>query len=209
MLTAISITVYSTAIFADIGICHDLETLILCGEGQVYGCAGLAELSVHCPKLHTFKVAAISFDQWTLANFVHRCPSLRTLYLHGCDGITDDVLRVVRHNEQSLHALLLSLCDISDDGVIAILRNNSGLSRLKICDCTQLTDATLQAVAKLCPNLRMLDISGCDKITEAGLYVVALDCPRLQKLKAGFCEGVDGNCWDHIRRAKPWLSVVG
>lgn len=95
-------------------------------------------------------------------------PSLRSLNVAACKGITDRGFCAWR---APLKFLNLSGCSELTDAAVRNLARPS-LTNLNLSDCEQITDGALGCL-HTCPELKTLDVSLCDRITSEGLSALA------------------------------------
>jgi Leucine-rich repeat (LRR) protein len=124
-----------------------------------------------------------NFNKADEVNDSKKADAVITIYLSGCDGITDATLDHIATNCTNLDKLEVSGCDqITDDGIKAIVEKiGNKLTYLDYSGCTRCTDAALQAIVQHCPNLRVLnaDNTGITQIPESIAYGML---PKLRRL---------------------------
>ncbi|XP_051983252.1 lysine-specific demethylase 2A-like isoform X1 [Xyrauchen texanus] len=134
-------------------ICPGLRTLDLCWavgvkDSQIKDLIMLpgSESRSRMRGLLTLRLSGLDLSDSTLKLIVRHMPSLRSLDLSHCQGITD----------QSINLLTASGCNT---------RNT--LRQLNLAGCNKLTDACLSYMKRL-SALTMLDLRGCKNVTRHG-----------------------------------------
>jgi hypothetical protein len=112
-------------------------------------------------------------------------PSLISLDLSGCVGITDEGVTAFAHGCPNLSSVNLTGCyDIVSTG-ISDLALCSKLESANFNDCN-VTDSNILALANGCPKLKSIDLTYCD-IRNAGISALARGCPNLSSINLAGC----------------------
>lgn len=134
---------------------------------------------------------------------LHPLTGLRNLTLAGCSCITNEGLANL--TAPNLTSLSLKNCDVWDKG-LAALRRLTALTRLELGQCDEITNAGLEELAPLAPSLTHLDLALCDHITDAGLAVLR-GMTSLKKLEVYGCLYVTSKGRRSLRRRLPGLEI--
>ncbi|KAL6946960.1 hypothetical protein ACO0QE_001816 [Hanseniaspora vineae] len=120
------------------------------------------------------------------------CPSLHSLTVRHCKGITDLSLKhISQYAFSRIKHLDLTRCTgITDKGFqswksAGVIFQN--LHTLILSECVFLTDEAIFNITAICPFLKVLNISFCFSITDAGLDVICFGLQQLEQLDVSFC----------------------
>ncbi|KAI0408722.1 F-box domain-containing protein [Xylaria palmicola] len=153
--------------------CPQLETLNVSWCKQM-DAKGVKMILLGCPKLRDLRASEIQgFNNLEVAKAFFKTNSLERLVLSGCDGITDDALKIMTHG-------LNPDIDILTEKPIVPPRK---LRHLDLSRCSQLTDRGVKALGHLVPELEGLQLNGCRELSDAALEPILASTPRLTHLE--------------------------
>jgi hypothetical protein len=126
-----------------------------------------------------------------LSALCYGCSQLQVIFLSSCDGITDISLSALGHRCGQLKDISLTGCvRITDVGVSALVHGCSQLMSINLTGCQGITDICLSAVGHGCSQLLSIDLAGCQGITDVGLLSLVSGCGRLQVARINGCQGI-------------------
>jgi Leucine Rich repeat len=112
-------------------------------------------------------------------------PSLTSLDLSGCVGITDEGVIALAHGCPNLLSVNLTGCY---DIVTTSISDLALCSKLESANFSEwnVTDSDILAPANMCPKVKSPDLANCD-IRNAGISALALSCPKLSSINLAGC----------------------
>ncbi|XP_015270539.1 PREDICTED: F-box/LRR-repeat protein 13 [Gekko japonicus] len=113
-----------------------------------------------------------------------QCRNLQKLNVSKCQGLNDELMRLVSEGCPALLHLNLSHTDITNGTLRLLSRSFSNLQYLNLAYCRKFTDKGLQYLGsgRGCHKLIYLDLSGCLQISVEGFKNIAKSCSRIQYL---------------------------
>lgn len=107
---------------------------------------------------------------------------LTTLFVNGCQNITDAAVALIIERSTKLRALKFDHCY----RIMHFQLRNSGsrtLKELHFVDCTTLDESTFTSLVVNCPNLEVINISGCDRLTDTSVLEMSSSCTKLREFQ--------------------------
>ncbi|XP_042324603.1 dynein regulatory complex subunit 6 isoform X2 [Sceloporus undulatus] len=122
--------------------------------------------------------------QWLTFKSIGRCINLQELNVSECQGLNDELMRLVSEGCPALLYLNLSHTDITNGTLRLLPRGFPNLQYLSLAYCRKFTDKGLQYLGsgRGCHKLSYLDISGCLQITVEGFRNIGNSCSGIQYL---------------------------
>ncbi|XP_067324929.1 F-box and leucine-rich repeat protein 13 [Anolis sagrei] len=122
--------------------------------------------------------------QWHTFKNMAQCSNLQELNVSECQGLNDELMRLVSEGCPALLYLNLSHTDITNGTLRLLPRGFPNLHYLSLAFCRKFTDKGLQYLGsgRGCHKLIYLDISGCLQITVQGFKNIAKACSGIQHL---------------------------
>nr|XP_060635563.1 F-box and leucine-rich repeat protein 13 [Anolis sagrei ordinatus] len=122
--------------------------------------------------------------QWHTFKNIAQCSNLQELNVSECQGLNDELMRLVSEGCPALLYLNLSHTDITNGTLRLLPRGFPNLHYLSLAFCRKFTDKGLQYLGsgRGCHKLIYLDISGCLQITVQGFKNIAKACSGIQHL---------------------------
>ncbi|XP_077194195.1 F-box and leucine-rich repeat protein 13 isoform X2 [Paroedura picta] len=122
--------------------------------------------------------------QWLTFKSIAQCRNLQTLNVSKCQGLNDELMRLVSEGCPALLHLNLSHTDITNGTLRLLSRSFSNLQYLNLAYCRKFTDKGLQYLGsgRGCHKLISLDLSGCLQISVDGFKNIAKSCSGIQHL---------------------------
>ncbi|XP_048356504.1 dynein regulatory complex subunit 6 isoform X2 [Sphaerodactylus townsendi] len=122
--------------------------------------------------------------QWHTFKSIGLCKNLQELNVSKCQGLNDELMRLVSEGCPALLHLNLSHTDITNGTLRLLSRSFSNLQHLNLAYCRKFTDKGLQYLGsgRGCHKLIYLDLSGCLQITVEGFKSIAKSCSGIQHL---------------------------
>ncbi|KAH0616477.1 hypothetical protein JD844_027599 [Phrynosoma platyrhinos] len=121
---------------------------------------------------------------WLTFKSIGQCSNLQELNVSECQGLNDELMRLVSEGCPALLYLNLSHTDITNGTLRLLPRGFPNLQYLSLAYCRKFTDKGLQYLGsgRGCHKLVYLDISGCLQITVEGFRNIANSCSGIQYL---------------------------
>ena len=114
-------------------------------------------------------LAKTSVDDKALCGVLPALPSLQSLDVRYCKGVSDVTLECVSLHNPHLTTLRIGFTGgVSDTGLSALARGCTCLRVLDLSDCRRVTDVGLGAVLRALP-LKYCCVYGCHNVTESSL----------------------------------------
>ncbi|KAJ6666299.1 hypothetical protein lerEdw1_000571 [Lerista edwardsae] len=122
--------------------------------------------------------------QWLTFKSIGHCKNLQELNVSECQGLNDELMRLVSEGCPALLYLNLSHTDITNGTLRLLSRGFPNLQYLSLAHCRKFTDKGLQYLSsgRGCHKLIYLDISGCLQISVEGFRNIANSCRGIQHL---------------------------
>nr|XP_056702452.1 dynein regulatory complex subunit 6 [Euleptes europaea] len=122
--------------------------------------------------------------QWLTFKSIGQCRNLQELNVSKCQGLNDELMRLVSEGCPALLNLNLSHTDITNGTLRLLSRSFSNLQYLNLAHCRKFTDKGLQYLGsgRGCHKLIYLDLSGCLQISVEGFKNIAKSCSGIQHL---------------------------
>ncbi|RYH09872.1 hypothetical protein EON65_39835 [archaeon] len=98
----------------------------------------------------------------SLLHLLLNCPSLHTLHLHSCHGLSMQSIEQIRHFCPGLKKISLTNHDGLTDSTLCVLVKNykSQLVHINVSGCSLVSDESLTPISSCCANLEHLDVIG-------------------------------------------------
>ncbi|XP_061438068.1 F-box and leucine-rich repeat protein 13 isoform X2 [Rhineura floridana] len=121
---------------------------------------------------------------WLTFKSIGHCKNLQDLNVSECQGLNDELMRLVTEGCPALLYLNLSHTDITNGTLRLLSRGFPNLQCLSLAYCRKFTDKGLQYLSsgRGCHKLIYLDISGCLQISVEGFRNIADSCSGIQHL---------------------------
>ncbi|XP_062991086.1 F-box and leucine-rich repeat protein 13 [Elgaria multicarinata webbii] len=121
---------------------------------------------------------------WHTFKNIGQCKNLQELNVSECQGLNDELMRLVSEGCPALLYLNLSHTDVTNGTLRLLSRGFSNLQYLSLAYCRKFTDKGLQYLGsgRGCHKLIYLDISGCLQISVEGFRNIANSCSGIQQL---------------------------
>jgi hypothetical protein len=131
----------------------------------------------------------------TVIAIAENCVGLTSIYLDGCEYITDAAVIAIAERYAGLTTINLDFCDnMTDTAVIALAESCAGLTTIALDSCENITDAAVIALAEGCAGLTSINLALCDNITDAAVIALAKGCAGLTWINLEGDQGdEDGN----------------
>ncbi|XP_066489631.1 F-box and leucine-rich repeat protein 13 [Tiliqua scincoides] len=122
--------------------------------------------------------------QWLTFKSIGHCKNLQELNVSECQGLNDELMRLVSEGCPALLYLNLSHTDITNGTLRLLSRGFPNLQYLSLAYCRKFTDKGLHYLGsgRGCHKLIYLDISGCLQISVEGFRNIADSCSGIQHL---------------------------
>lgn len=111
---------------------------------------------------------------------IKQLQGLRSLYLSGCNKISDVSLKYGLKFVE-LQNLSLSNCQqISLIGIEQLVQDCPSIETLDLSDCENINDKAIKSITINLTRLRALHINGCSQLTDHTLDAILVNCKNLQ-----------------------------
>lgn len=145
---------------------------VACHEGITD--VGLAALTDHCPLLEHVNLRGCKrIRDAGVVMLIHKCgKTLKSLLLHSCDDIGDEVLEAIGQSCTALEHVDLHRCmKVNDEGIGSLMAGTTRLTQMDLSNLL-ITDVALLHIARARPLLTVLDLRSCKLITGKGLLTL-------------------------------------
>ena len=137
------------------------------------------------------------------------CPLLTSIYLGGCQSISDIGVSAVAQGCPLLTSINLKYCrSISDIGVSAIAQGCHLLTSIYLTDCESISDIGVSAIAQGCPLLTSIYLGGFWSISDIGVSAIAQGCPLLTSINFRDCQRISDIGVSAIAQGCPQLTSI-
>ncbi|XP_053114455.1 dynein regulatory complex subunit 6 isoform X3 [Hemicordylus capensis] len=171
--------------------------------------AGNILLKWHTIVVHLNLRGCATLQWYTFKNIGH-CKNLQELNVSECQGLNDELMRLVSEGCPALLYLNLSHTDITNGTLRLLSRGFPNLQYLSLAYCRKFTDKGLQYLSsgRGCHKLIYLDISGCLQISVEGFRNIAKSCSGVQHLTINEMPTLTDRCIQALVEKCPQIATV-
>lgn len=173
----------------------------------------LTSLGKHCHALTHVNVSSINLTDTGISDLASGCPHLKSLFLHGCESLTETSFSIIGRQCLELSSLGVKI-NVNDAGLIALTLRHSpfqynqsnvwlmlpelgqeyyGLTVIDMRGNKNVTDAGITALAESCPYLKDVDFASCPDVTDSSMIALGQHCRGLTKANVDY----NRNITDH------------
>ena len=132
---------------------------------------------------------------------------LEHLDMYGCEGLMDEVIRILGEGIPLLKKLDLGCTSITDKGLTYMSTLMRSLVSLGLHDCLEITDYGLGEIARNLHHLKRLDI-GETSITDVGIEYLARSSSQLEELIIWYCDNISDRALQVISQSLTSLRLL-